>query len=91
MAVKKIYSKQPEKLQREYKQLMRAQHKNIIFLYGVAFNDDAYYLVMEYSDGGSLFNLLHFEEKPAYKFDHAINWSYQTVEVWSNTVIHRFN
>lgn len=81
VAVKYIYTQNPEALQREIKNLMRASHENIIFLYGVAVNDGVHYLVMEYAEGGSLFNFLHIGQKPDYRFDHAINWSYQCAEV----------
>lgn len=82
-AVKQIYTNVPDhEMQREYKQLGRASHKNIIFLYGVAVHDKVHYMVMEYAEGGSLFDLLHKSSKPDYTFDHFINWVLHSAMVW---------
>lgn len=86
VAVKELYTQNPEALKREIKNLMRASHNNIIFLYGVAVNDGVHFLVTDYAEGGSLFNFLHVGQKPDYRLDHAINWSYQCVEVCPHTV-----
>lgn len=81
-AVKKIYAKVSQaEMEREYKQLGRANHTNIIFLYGVSFHDDVHYMVMEYAEGGSIAYLLHKNSKPDYTFEHFINWALHSAMV----------
>lgn len=81
-AVKKIYTNVPKhEMQREYKQLGKASHNNIIFLYGVAVNDNVHYMVMEYAEGGSLSDLLHKSSKLDYTFEHFINWALHSAMV----------
>lgn len=81
-AVKKIYTKVSKaEMEREYKQLGRANHPNIIFLYGVSFHEDVHYMVMEYAEGGSMSELLHKNCKLDYTFDHFINWALHSAMV----------
>ncbi|XP_034936730.1 mitogen-activated protein kinase kinase kinase 7-like [Chelonus insularis] len=60
----------------EVRQLSRVSHPNIVRLYG-ACTKDPVCLVMEYAEGGSLYNVLHCEPKPRYTAGHAISWALQ--------------
>ncbi|XP_015114804.1 mitogen-activated protein kinase kinase kinase 7 [Diachasma alloeum] len=60
----------------EVRQLSRVSHPNIVRLYG-ACTTDPVCLVMEYAEGGSLYNVLHCEPKPHYTAGHAISWALQ--------------
>ncbi|GAB1607027.1 mitogen-activated protein kinase kinase kinase 7-like [Argonauta hians] len=61
----------------ELKQLSRVSHPNIVKLYG-ACTKQPVCLVMEYAEGGSLYNVLHGAgPQPAYTAAHAISWALQ--------------
>ncbi|CAK9299063.1 unnamed protein product [Gordionus sp. m RMFG-2023] len=61
----------------EIQQLSRVNHPNIIKLYG-ANTKSIVYLVMEYAENGSLYNILHSNKyKPEYTASHAISWALQ--------------
>ncbi|CAI9738199.1 mitogen-activated protein kinase kinase kinase 7-like isoform X3 [Octopus vulgaris] len=61
----------------ELKQLSRVSHPNIVKLYG-ACTKHPVCLVMEYAEGGSLYNVLHGAgPQPAYTAAHAISWALQ--------------
>lgn len=82
MAVKRInLNVNEESVEREFKQLSRANHENIIFLHGISIHEDIHYLIMEYADGGSLFNLLHKEPLEEYTLNHVISWTLQAAKV----------
>lgn len=66
---------------REVRQLSRVSHPNIIALYGACTKKPHVCLVMEYADGGSLYNVLHCRPKPRYSIGHAMSWAKQTAEV----------
>ncbi|KAJ8275052.1 hypothetical protein COCON_G00096770 [Conger conger] len=60
----------------ELRQLSRVNHPNIVKLYGSCNNPVC--LVMEYAEGGSLYNVLHGAEPlPYYTASHAMSWSLQ--------------
>ncbi|KAJ8356049.1 hypothetical protein SKAU_G00188430 [Synaphobranchus kaupii] len=60
----------------ELRQLSRVDHPNIVKLYGSCNNPVC--LVMEYAEGGSLYNVLHGAEPlPYYTASHAMSWSFQ--------------
>ncbi|CAB3990553.1 mitogen-activated kinase kinase kinase 7 isoform X3 [Paramuricea clavata] len=63
----------------EAQQMSRVKHQNIIKLYGVVHNPIC--LIMEFAEGGSLYNLLHGWENckacPEYTAAHAISWALQ--------------
>ncbi|XP_052391048.1 mitogen-activated protein kinase kinase kinase 7 isoform X1 [Carassius gibelio] len=60
----------------ELRQLSRVNHPNIVKLYGSCNNP--VYLVMEYAEGGSLYNVLHGAEPlPHYTASHAMSWCLQ--------------
>lgn len=62
----------------ELKQLSRVNHQNIVKLYGACTNPPAVCLVMEYAEGGSLYNVLHGAgPQPAYTAAHAMSWALQ--------------
>ncbi|XP_053598761.1 mitogen-activated protein kinase kinase kinase 7 [Microplitis demolitor] len=63
----------------EVRQLSRVSHPNIVRLYG-ACTKDPVCLVMEYAEGGSLYNVLHCEPKPRYTASHAISWALQCAQ-----------
>lgn len=67
-------------IEREVRQLSRVSHPNIIVLYGVCTKKPYVCLVMEYADGGSLYNVLHCRPKPRYSIGHAMSWARQTAE-----------
>uniref|UniRef100_A0A8C7YG13 Mitogen-activated protein kinase kinase kinase 7 n=1 Tax=Oryzias sinensis TaxID=183150 RepID=A0A8C7YG13_9TELE len=60
----------------ELRQLSRVNHPNIVKLYGSCSNPVC--LVMEYAEGGSLYNVLHGAEPlPCYTASHAMSWCLQ--------------
>ncbi|XP_053192438.1 mitogen-activated protein kinase kinase kinase 7 [Scomber japonicus] len=60
----------------ELRQLSRVNHPNIVKLYGSCNNPVC--LVMEYAEGGSLYNVLHGAEPlPYYTASHAMSWCFQ--------------
>ncbi|XP_042359064.1 LOW QUALITY PROTEIN: mitogen-activated protein kinase kinase kinase 7 [Plectropomus leopardus] len=60
----------------ELRQLSRVNHPNIVKLYGSCNNPVC--LVMEYAEGGSLYNVLHGAEPlPYYTASHAMSWCVQ--------------
>ncbi|KAM8704906.1 hypothetical protein ACLKA7_009376 [Drosophila subpalustris] len=97
VAVKRIYlNVNEEHVEREFRQLSRANHINIIFLHGISIHEDIHYLIMEYADGGSLFNFLHREPRAEYSLNHVINWALQAAKgveylhsMQPQSVIHR--
>ncbi|KAM9783334.1 mitogen-activated protein kinase kinase kinase 7 [Neosynchiropus ocellatus] len=60
----------------ELRQLSRVNHPNIVKLYGSC--NSPVCLVMEYAEGGSLYNVLHGAEPlPCYTASHAVSWCLQ--------------
>ncbi|XP_026756151.2 mitogen-activated protein kinase kinase kinase 7-like [Galleria mellonella] len=64
----------------EVRQLSRVSHPNIVRLYGACTQRDHVCLVMEYAEGGSLYNVLHNRPKPKYTAAHAMSWARQCAE-----------
>ncbi|XP_029170810.1 mitogen-activated protein kinase kinase kinase 7-like [Nylanderia fulva] len=60
----------------EVRQLSRVVHPNIVKLYG-ACTKNPVCLVMEYAEGGSLYNVLHCNPQPHYTTSHAMSWALQ--------------
>ncbi|XP_034192855.1 mitogen-activated protein kinase kinase kinase 7 [Osmia lignaria lignaria] len=60
----------------EVRQLSRVIHPNIVKLYG-ACTKNPVCLVMEYAEGGSLYNVLHCNPQPRYTAGHAMSWALQ--------------
>ncbi|XP_054010548.1 mitogen-activated protein kinase kinase kinase 7-like [Hylaeus anthracinus] len=60
----------------EVRQLSRVVHPNIVKLYG-ACTKNPVCLVMEYAEGGSLYNILHCNPQPRYTAGHAMSWALQ--------------
>ncbi|KAK3696940.1 hypothetical protein RRG08_023133 [Elysia crispata] len=78
VAVKRIET-ESEKVafMQELKQLSRVNHPNIVRLYG-ACREHPVCLVMEYAEGGSLYNVLHGSgQQPNYSAAHAMSWCLQ--------------
>ncbi|KRT79349.1 protein kinase, partial [Oryctes borbonicus] len=76
VAVKNIVSQDEKKaFTVEVRQLSRVNHENIVRLYG-ACTKEPICLVMEYADGGSLYNVLHCSIYD-YTIAHALSWAYQ--------------
>lgn len=66
----------------EVRQLSRVKHENIVCLYGACTKAPNLCLVMEYAEGGSLYNALHGPgPKVRYTFGHALSWAYQCAKV----------
>nr|ABF82443.1 TGF beta-activated kinase [Paracentrotus lividus] len=78
VAVKMIESEEEIKAFRvEVRQLSRVDHPNIVKLYG-ACTTQPVCLVMEFAEGGSLYNVLHSSQpQPIYKAAHAMSWALQ--------------
>ncbi|XP_030760595.1 mitogen-activated protein kinase kinase kinase 7-like [Sitophilus oryzae] len=57
----------------EVRQLSRVDHKNIVKLHGACTKGLNFFLVMEYAEGGSLFNVLH-KSTLGYSLAHAMSW-----------------
>lgn len=80
VAVKKIVSQDEKKaFTVEVRQLSRVNHENIVRLYG-ACTKEPICLVMEYAEGGSLYNVLHCSMYD-YTIAHALSWVYQCAKV----------
>ncbi|KAJ8008938.1 hypothetical protein DPEC_G00083610 [Dallia pectoralis] len=77
VAIKTIESESERKaFTVELRQLSRVNHPNIVKLYGSCSNPVC--LVMEYAEGGSLYNVLHNADPlPCYSASHAMSWCYQ--------------
>uniref|UniRef100_UPI00358E65D5 mitogen-activated protein kinase kinase kinase 7 isoform X3 n=1 Tax=Myxine glutinosa TaxID=7769 RepID=UPI00358E65D5 len=77
VAIKEIDSESERKtFLIELRQLSRVKHRNIVKLYGACRNPVC--LVMEFAEGGSLYNVLHGSEPVAsYKAAHAMSWCLQ--------------
>ncbi|XP_054018561.1 mitogen-activated protein kinase kinase kinase 7 isoform X3 [Melanerpes formicivorus] len=77
VAIKQIESESERKaFIVELRQLSRVNHPNIVKLYGACLNPVC--LVMEYAEGGSLYNVLHGAEPlPHYSAAHAMSWCLQ--------------
>ncbi|XP_077294350.1 TGF-beta activated kinase 1 isoform X2 [Arctopsyche grandis] len=81
VAVKNIESEAERKaFNVEARQLSRVSHPNIVKLYGVCTKDANFCLVMEFAEGGSLYNALHCSPKPTYQAAHAMSWARQCAE-----------
>ncbi|CAG5128042.1 unnamed protein product, partial [Candidula unifasciata] len=78
VAVKRIETESEKKaFMQELKQLSRVNHPNIVRLYG-ACREHPVCLVMEYAEGGSLYNVLHGSgQQPNYTAAHALSWCLQ--------------
>ncbi|KYN15076.1 Mitogen-activated protein kinase kinase kinase 7 [Trachymyrmex cornetzi] len=63
----------------EVRQLSRVAHPNIVKLYG-ACTKNPVCLVMEYAEGGSLYNVLHCNPQPHYTTGHAMSWTLQCAQ-----------
>lgn len=64
----------------QLRQLSRVSHKNIVALYGACTKKPHVCLVMEYAEGGSLYNVLHGSPRIPYTASHAISWAKQCAE-----------
>ncbi|XP_043071725.1 mitogen-activated protein kinase kinase kinase 7-like [Drosophila grimshawi] len=60
--------------------LAKANHKNIIKLYGTTYHNDRSFLVMEYMAGGSLWHLLHQQKNKKYELTDSVRWLTQAAE-----------
>ncbi|XP_054714111.1 mitogen-activated protein kinase kinase kinase 7-like [Uloborus diversus] len=79
VAVKLIQTDQEKKaFIVEVKQLSRVDHCNIVKLHGACTKGPEVFLVMEYAEGGSLYNVLHCMKQVEYTAAHAISWLLQT-------------
>lgn len=66
----------------EVRQLSRVRHENIVRLYGACTRGPNTCLVMEYAEGGSLYNALHGQgPKVHYSLAHALSWVFQCAKV----------
>lgn len=65
----------------QVRQLSRVAHPNIVALYGACTKRPNVCLVMEYAEGGSLYNVLHCNPKLRYTAAHAMSWAKQCAEV----------
>lgn len=80
VAVKRIETESERKALRvEVHQLSRVSHSNIVKLYGACLDEqqNPICLVMEYAEGGSLYNVLHGRPQRRYTAGHAISWALQ--------------
>lgn len=78
VAVKLIVTEQERKaFEGEVRQLSRVSHPNIVTLYGACTHPSNVCLVMEYAEGGSLYNVLHCMPEVHYTAAHAISWTLQ--------------
>lgn len=89
VAVKNITSEDARKaFSVEVRQLSRVNHENIIQLYGACTRGPNICLVMEYAEGGSLYNVLHGQgPKVRFTLGHALSWAYQCAKVYFFVII----
>lgn len=64
-------------LHNEIQQLSRTSHENIIRMVGAYTEGPTHLLVMEFANGGSLYQLLHNHPYPPYTLAHALSWVLQ--------------
>lgn len=64
----------------EVRQLSRVEHPNIVALYGACSKRPNVCLVMEYAEGGSLYNILHCSPRVKYTAAHAMSWALQCAD-----------
>ncbi|XP_078700261.1 mitogen-activated protein kinase kinase kinase 7-like isoform X1 [Branchiostoma floridae x Branchiostoma belcheri] len=66
----------------EVRQLSRVSHPNIVRLHGACISERVWCLVMEYAEGGSLYNVLHGSEvtQPIYTAANAMSWCLQCAQ-----------
>lgn len=84
VAVKHIESEtERQAFTTEVRLLSRVEHENIVKLYGACTQGVHVCLVMEYAEGGSLYNVLHCSPKPKYTAGHAVSWALQCAQVRS--------
>lgn len=84
VAVKSVGSRSGRGVPKEVVLLSKVQHPNIIDFYGYSESNSHIFLVMEYADCGSLYDIIHryhpqygaVEYSPA----HVLNWSLQCAE-----------
>ena len=82
VAVKNIVSENDkEAFIVEVRQLSRVKHENIVKLYGACTKPPNICLVMEYAEGGSLFNILHHAPNVHYTMANAMAWLHQCAKV----------
>ncbi|KAF2349649.1 Serine-threonine/tyrosine-protein kinase catalytic domain [Trinorchestia longiramus] len=78
VAVKSVESEsEVAALHNEIQQLSRTCHENIIKVLGAYLEGPSHLLVMEFADGGSLYQLLHNPPYPPYTLAHALSWLLQ--------------
>ncbi|XP_037082114.1 mitogen-activated protein kinase kinase kinase 7-like [Pollicipes pollicipes] len=81
VAVKKVETEFEKKaFLIELRQLQRVSHSNIVELLGACTKPEYVCLVMEYAEGGSLYDVLHNEPRPTYNAGHAVSWCLQCAE-----------
>ncbi|KAE8747684.1 mitogen-activated protein kinase kinase kinase 7 [Frankliniella occidentalis] len=82
VAVKRIETESERKaFMVEVHQLSRVSHKNIVKLYGAYIDEQQNPgLVMEFAEGGSLYNVLHGRSQKRYTAGHAISWALQDLK-----------
>lgn len=61
--------------------MSRVAHPNIVALYGACTKRPNVCLIMEFAEGGSLYNVLHCNRKPPYTAAHAMSWAKQCADV----------
>lgn len=67
--------------------LSRVKHPNIIGLYATCMKGTNICLIMEYAEGGSLYNLLHCS-RIKYTASHAMSWCRQCADVRTLSTFH---
>lgn len=81
VAIKNVSEHDKDAFIIEVRQLSRVKHENIVKLYGACTKAPNICLVMEYAEGGSLFNILHHAPKVHYTMANAMAWLYQCAKV----------
>ncbi|XP_046918399.2 mitogen-activated protein kinase kinase kinase 7 [Dermatophagoides farinae] len=95
VAIKYIYNKKD--FFKEAEQLSRVKHENIIGVYGTTLNVEKndFGLILEFADGGNLFNFLHATNMRTVKYTlaHSISWCLQCARavhyLHSLNILHR--
>lgn len=79
VAVKRMNTENEKKeFKSEIDILSRIKHENIVKLYG--YSPDHSTLIMEFAEGGNLYDVLHSIPTVIYTIGHALSWSYQTAK-----------
>ena len=93
--ISKLNEKEKEISEQEGKILLKLKHPNIINCYGFYYEKDKIIILIEYAEGGDLFNKIENQKNKNkyFKEEEIIDWFIEIYEgikyIHSNNIIHR--